>query len=119
MISTYDITDKDITQLWRHLRESAKERGIDFDLTPADITDIGIPITCPVLGFPIYFHRGQAKDDSISFDRIDSSKGYTRDNLVIVSMRANKLKSDATLQEMERIVNFYKLLEESNDTSQA
>ena len=116
MLKAYDITDKDVTQLWRHLKKSAKERGIEFDLTPSDITDIGIPLTCPILGFPIYFHRDQAQDDSISFDRIDSSLGYTRDNVVIISLRANKLKSDATLQEMEKIVNFYKLLEESNDS---
>lgn len=117
MKETYHITDKDITQLWRHLRDSAKERGIAFDLTPNEIDDIGIPLICPVLGFPIYFHRNHHQDDSISFDRINSSLGYTRDNLVIVSMRANKLKSDATLHEMESIVNFYKLLEEFNDTT--
>ena len=115
MSGIYHITDKDITQLWRNLKESAKKRGIDFDLTPMDIDDIGIPLTCPILGFRIFFHRDQAHDDSISFDRINSSLGYTRDNLVIVSLRANKLKSDATLHEMESIVNFYKLLEESND----
>lgn len=114
-MNTYHITDKDVTQLWRNLRESANSRGIEFDLTPKDIDDIGIPLTCPILGMPIYFHREMAQDDSISFDRIDSSKGYTRDNLVIISLRANKLKSDATLHEMESIVNFYKMLEESND----
>ncbi len=116
MKETYHITDKDIRQLWRNLAYSAKARGIDFDLTTGDIDDIGIPITCPILGMPIYFHRNQAQDDSVSFDRIDSSKGYTKDNLVIISLRANKLKSDATLHEMECIVNFYKMLEESNDT---
>lgn len=104
---TYHITQKDIKQLLNQLKASAKKRGIDFDLTTADIDDIGIPITCPVLGIPLKFNRGSPLDDSISFDRIDSSKGYTRDNLVIVSYRANKLKSNATLEEMRSLVNFY------------
>jgi hypothetical protein len=109
-MNTYHITDKEIKQLWNNLKSSATKRGIDFDLTPTDIDDIGIPLTCPVLGIPIFFHRENAKPDSISFDRIDSSKGYTRDNVIIVSHRANKLKSDATLEEMISMVDFYKQL---------
>ena len=110
MLDTYHITDKDIKQLWKNLKISAKKRGIDFDLHPTDIDEIGIPLTCPILGMPIYFYRESAQDDSISFDRIDSSQGYHKDNLVIISLRANKLKSNATLDEMESIVNFYRLL---------
>lgn len=116
-MNTYHITDKDTTQLWRHLRDSAKERGIPFDLTPSDIDDIGIPLTCPILGINIYFHKNHVKPDSISFDRIDSSKGYYRDNIVIISHRANSLKSNATLEEMEALVNFYKPLIEGLQSS--
>lgn len=116
-MNTYHITDKDTTQLWRHLRDSAKERGIPFDLTPSDIDDIGIPISCPILGIPIYFHKNHVKPDSISFDRIDSSKGYTKDNIVVISQRANSLKSNATLEEMEALVNFYKPLIEGLQSS--
>ena len=112
-MNTYHITDKDTKQLWRNLRESAKERGIPFDLTPSDIDDIGIPLTCPILGIPIYFHRNQVKPDSISFDRIDSSKGYTKDNIVVISFRANSLKSDATLSELKNLYEFYNQLEET------
>lgn len=106
-METYHITNKEVKQLLNQLKASAKKRGIEFDLTTADIDDIGIPLTCPILGFPIYFYRGKPQPDSISFDRIDSSKGYTRDNLIIVSHRANQLKSNATLEEMRAIVDFY------------
>lgn len=107
MNNTTHLTQKDFKFLWTHLKASAKKRNIPFDLKPSDIDLIGIPITCPVLGIPIYFHREMVKDDSISFDRIDSTKGYTVDNLIVVSYRANKLKSNATLDEMKKIVNFY------------
>lgn len=105
------LTQKEFKQLYNNLKNSAKKRNIPFDLKLTDIDEIGIPITCPVLGIPIFFHRGNVKDDSISFDRIDSSKGYTKDNLIIVSYRVNKLKSNATLDEMNKIVNFYNELE--------
>jgi hypothetical protein len=105
------LTAKDLKTLWSNLKASAASRGIPFDLKPTDIDDIGIPITCPVLGIPITFNRGEPSDNSISFDRIDSTKGYTRDNLIIVSYRANVLKSNATLDEMRRLVNFYSTLE--------
>ena len=102
-----DINKKEIKTLLSNLKASAKKRNIIFDLTTADIDDIGIPITCPVLGIPIYFNRGKACDNSISIDRIDSTKGYTKENIVIVSNRVNKLKSNASLEEMQNIVNFY------------
>jgi len=101
------LTQKDFKTLWTQLKASAKKRGIPFNLTPNDIDTIGIPITCPVLNIPLHFHRHKALDDSISFDRIDSTKGYSVDNLIIVSYRVNKLKSNATLDEMKQIVVFY------------
>ncbi len=106
-MNTTHLTSKDFKLLWRQLQASAKERGIPFDLKPTDIDDIGIPITCPVLGIPLAFNRGSVQDNSISFDRIDSTKGYTRDNLIVVSYRVNKLKSDASLDEMRRMVEYY------------
>lgn len=103
----YDLHKKELKSILSNLRASAKKRGIPFDLTTSDLDEIGIPITCPVLGIPIHFNRGKVCDNSISIDRIDSTKGYTKDNIVIVSQRVNSLKSNASLDEMQKIVNFY------------
>lgn len=108
-----DVHKQDLKKILARLKQSAKERGIFFNLTVADVDDIGIPITCPILNIPIYFNRGQQSDNSISFDRIDSTKGYTKDNVVIISNRANRLKSDATLDEMVKLVEYYSLSNES------
>lgn len=102
---------KEIKDIYNHLKNSAKKRGIDFNLTISDLYNITFPISCPVLGIPVGFNRGKSEDNSYSFDRIDSNVGYTIDNLIIVSNRANKLKNDATLDELRRIVQFYDELE--------
>jgi len=98
---------KDLKHLYTHLKHSAKKRGILFELTMPDLNDLTFPITCPILGMPLFFNCGTPKDNSYSVDRIDSTKGYVADNIVIVSYRANRLKSDATLEELREIYTFY------------
>ncbi len=101
------ITQKDFKLLWSNLKSSAKKRDIPFTLLLSDMDEIGIPIVCPILGIPLHFNRHKVEDNSISFDRIDSSKGYSLDNVIVISYRANKLKSNATIDEMKKIVDFY------------
>jgi len=60
--------------------------------------------TCPILGIPIQCNIGKCRrkqsPDSKSLDRVDSTKGYIKGNVQIISWRANSLKGDATLEEM-------------------
>lgn len=48
----------------------------------------------------------QRTDNSPSLDRIDNSSGYVKGNVHIISMRANRIKSDATLQELKSVVKY-------------
>ena len=88
-------------EIIKRLKQSAKKRGIPFDLTTADLDYIGFPLTCPVLNIPLKWNRGEPKEDSYSFDRIDSSLGYTRDNIQILSFKANRAKNNLTIEEMK------------------
>lgn len=110
MMQSTHLTKKEFKLLWSQLKASANKRGIPFELSVTDIDEIGIPITCPVLGMPLYFHRNKVKDDSISFDRIDSSKGYVLGNVIVISYRANRLKSDATINELRQIADYFSSL---------
>ena len=101
------INQKDLKQLYNQLKAGAKKRNIPFSLTMVDLNDLTFPITCPVLGMPLEFNTERPGNNSFSVDRIDSSKGYEADNIVVVSVRANTLKSNATLDEMQRLVEFY------------
>ena len=105
------LTSKDLRQLYSQIKNGAKKRDIPFDLTLTDLYELSFPITCPVLGIPLAFNSGKPLDNSYSVDRIDSNKGYTKDNIVIVSNRANTLKSNASLDEMKMLVEFYANLE--------
>jgi hypothetical protein len=100
-----------ITRLLASARCRAKSNNLTFDLVATDIT---IPTTCPVLGIPIVLtntgsNNKGGKDTSPSIDRVDTSKGYTKDNIVVVSWRANRLKSDATLDELTKLYEYYSL----------
>lgn len=84
---------------------SAKQRaalyGRECTITLGDII---IPVTCPLLGIPIVTGSRQVKNNSPTIDRKDSSKGYTADNIWVISWRANRIKSDGTLEELRLMV---------------
>lgn len=93
---------KPARQLYLNALYRAKRDGIPFSLKRGDIE---IPECCPVLGIPLIV--GSDKRDNIpTLDRIDNSKGYIKGNVRVISHRANRLKSDATIEEMKRILRY-------------
>jgi hypothetical protein len=52
------------------------------------------------------FNTAGFRETSPSIDRIDSTKGYTPDNIQIISWKANRVKGYATLQELEMLVAY-------------
>tara|TARA_B110000503_G_C7163142_1_gene420600 strand:+ start:867 stop:1202 length:336 start_codon:yes stop_codon:yes gene_type:complete len=105
----------EINEVYNSLKSSAKKRGIVFTLEKTDLYHLDYPLRCPALGIPLKFNKGQSRDDSYSWDRIDSTRGYEADNLVIISNRANRIKNDATLEELKMIVKFYEELALNKD----
>jgi len=96
-------------KLLYNARNRAKSRGLECDL---EIDDIVIPTTCPVLDIPLQATVGQGrvsmKDNwnAPTLDRINSAGGYTKGNVMVISARANFLKNDATLEEMQAILRY-------------
>lgn len=80
-------------------RQRAKEKGWEFNLEESDIV---FPTHCPILGIKLIpGGQGIHTFNSPSIDRIDSSKGYIKGNIRIISLRANMMKNDASLSELE------------------
>lgn len=79
------------------VRYRCKKNNIPFDLDPSDII---IPERCPVLGIEFKRGKGHPEDTSPSIDRIDPTKGYTKGNVQIMSNLANKMKANATPEQL-------------------
>lgn len=93
-----------------HLHATAKTRakraGREFNI---EVSDVIVPEFCPVLGMKLQRAEGRSfrsKDASPSLDRIDSSKGYVKGNIRVISWRANIVKGDATMAEIEAVVAY-------------
>lgn len=104
------ISKEEFAHLYYSAKTRAKKSGLEFTIS---IYDIEVPLACPVLGLKLEKSTtGKRVDSSPSLDRIDNSKGYTKDNTRVISWRANKLKSDASIEELEAVLSYMK----ENDT---
>ena len=88
-------------QLYTRAKYRARDANITFDITPEDIV---IPSHCPALNIPLFI--GKDRSNSPSLDRIVPSKGYTPENIAVISMRANAIKNDATREEIRRVAEW-------------
>lgn len=76
-------------------RDGKWEFQLNFD-------EMEFPEYCKYTGIKLNYDVGKGKimDCSPSFDRIDVTKGYTMDNVQIISNKANTMKSSATSDEL-------------------
>ena len=101
---------------------------IEFTIKPTDIPGVKIgetitidrmgrkytswetteyPKICPILEIELDWGKHGNQPNSPSFDRIDSTKGYIPGNVMIMSNLANKMKNNAT---PEQLVKFSKYM---------
>jgi hypothetical protein len=74
-------------------RQRAKEKNLPYDLTAQHVYAI-TPTHCPVFGTEFAFSgNGVTCPNSPSLDRLDSTKGYVKGNVVVISVKANSIKS--------------------------
>ena len=103
-----------IPQLIFAFKKRAKTQKVPFDLTVEDIRDLlkNAGNICPVLGVKMTISELGSGDTnySPSFDRIYPKKGYVKGNIVIVSNKANRIKTDATVDEIRKVADFYEKL---------
>jgi hypothetical protein len=62
---------------------------------------------CPVFKTKMIWGGETGVETSPSLDKIIPEKGYVKGNVVWVSRRANRIKSDASLKELEQLYKFY------------
>lgn len=94
--------EKRLKRMIRDARYRAKKLKLDFTINFDDIKKLTVN-TCPILNLPIDWTLNKRSDNSPSLERIDSKQGYTPSNVAIISWRANRIKKDATIQELKLI----------------
>jgi hypothetical protein len=107
---------KYIKELLRSANKRAIAKNLEFSLTEKDII---IPYLCPILNYILEKADKMHDDYSPSIDRIDNNLGYTKNNIKIISYRANILKNNASSQDYALVFNFYKKLLEHHNEKQS
>lgn len=95
-------TKQFITACVRSAKARADKLGLAFDLKIEELT---IPETCPVFGTQLQI-SDKITNDTPSLDRLIPELGYTNDNVEFISMKANRIKSNATLTELQILVEW-------------
>lgn len=98
----YSFTNKNrnpYKNIWNNAKARAKREGKEWSI---DFDTFEFPEYCSVLGLALDYSIGKEtiQDNSPSFDRIDPSKDYVKDNVRIISNKANTMKSNATKEEL-------------------
>jgi hypothetical protein len=85
------------------------------------LSDLVVPEFCPVLNIRLVFNRGKpgGSHNSPSLDRIVPELGYAPGNVRVISDRANKLRNDATADELEAVARDARALTNIAATSES
>ena len=106
----YRTSENTLAYQLRQRKNSASKLGIPFNIT---LDQIEQPEYCPVLGIKLNYawggQNGHLRDPAkVTLDKLIPELGYVPGNVFIISWRANKLKSDMTVIELEQILKYMK-----------
>lgn len=90
--------------LWYVARTRSRQNGTDFSIVKEDII---IPDKCPILELILTKGNGYLPN-AMSLDRVDNNKGYIPGNIRVISRRANLMKSNLTIDILEKLIKYIK-----------
>ena len=88
-------------------RSRSRKLGMVFDI---ELDDVEMRDNCPVFGPPLDWGHTRCRSDSPSLDKVIPELGYVKGNVYIISHKANRLKNNATKEELQSIVDWLELL---------
>ena len=103
---------KHLGDLVEGARERARKNNLPFNLKVKDLRKI-ITTHCPVFNFKFKINKKNINnnwENSPTLDRVIPEKGYVKNNIIIVSMLANTIKSNANPNQILKVGKFYKKL---------
>ena len=109
--STHNQSNTDAYQRMLRAKTRAKNKNLEFNL---DIENCIAPAKCPIFGIPLIASKGKNQTaNSPHLDRLIGSKGYIKENVTVISMKANSIKNSATVEQIRLVADWFekKLLE--------
>lgn len=101
-------------------RSRAKRDHLPHTLTVSDILALIGDGICPVLGIKYDFSArfGQGGGDaSPSLDRFINERGYVEGNCFVISSLANRIKNSATRDQVQKVAEWMKMVEQKEEFS--
>lgn len=91
-------------------KAKSKKLGIPFDLKVEDLPKV---THCPILGIELDYtvNTDIRPDNKATLDRYSPNLGYVKGNVHIISWKANRLKSNGTLEEFQKLITWMKINE--------
>lgn len=86
------------TGMLSNIKQRCRKYNIPFNLT---LKDIIIPEYCPILEVKLSRGTQEGYANSPTIDRIIPEKGYIKGNIKVISMLANKMKNNATIEQLK------------------
>ena len=89
-------------------QQAARQKDIPFTISFEEIEQ---PEHCPVLGIKLNYGwsgLNRRDDAKATIDKVIPELGYVFGNVFVISWKANKLKSNMTLDELQKIMNYIK-----------
>jgi hypothetical protein len=98
-----------IRMLCYNAARRAKSRQLEYSGKIEELLISNPPLYCACCGVILDYVRGKGNNPKApSIDRVDSSKGYIPNNIEIICVRCNLVKTDGTIAEHELIVQYMK-----------
>lgn len=92
-------------------KKRAEKKGLPFNLTTEYLMSI-LTDSCPVFNTPFKFRgNGGILPTSPSLDRIDPAKGYVEGNVVVISSKANSIKSAYKSSDIFQVAQWLETIE--------
>lgn len=98
-----------IKYLYAALKYRANKHNITLNVSIEYLISISTD-NCPVFNIPLSWceRKGGITANSPSLDRIDPEKGYVEGNLQWLSNKANTMKQNATLEQLNQFADWVK-----------
>lgn len=97
-------------------KSRAQSLGVPFDLTPEYLELLWTGV-CPVLGLEIELTGDRVDELIAELDRFIPEKGYIKGNVQFLSRRANRMKGNFTISELEKLLQWMETNENQSNGS--